>query len=254
MKYTLLELTQTILSSMDSDSVNSISDTEESMQVATVIRSAYFDMITRAKLPEHYSKFNLIPSGDISKPTLMTVPDTVSEVLWVRYDKQTALDTDMRYERLTPLAKEVFLDRMYNLNEDDTDIGTFTHTVDGNSMNFLYWNRCPPNFYTCFDDHTIIFDGYDSDVDTTLQGSKTDCYGKRIIAWTVADSFVPDLDDEQFALLLNEAKSLAWAELKQSVHQKAEINARRGWTHVSKSKSAVKLESDFDKLPHFGRK
>lgn len=42
MKYTLLELTQRILESMNSDEVNSIGDTEESMTVANIIKESLF--------------------------------------------------------------------------------------------------------------------------------------------------------------------------------------------------------------------
>ena len=53
MKYTLLEMTQDILSNMSSDEVNSISDTTESLQVATIIKQKYFDLISRVNRPEH---------------------------------------------------------------------------------------------------------------------------------------------------------------------------------------------------------
>ena len=53
MKYTLLEMTQDILSNMSSDEVNSISDTPESLQVATIIKQKYYDIVSRGDLPEH---------------------------------------------------------------------------------------------------------------------------------------------------------------------------------------------------------
>ncbi len=52
-------------------------------------------------------------------------------------------------------------------------------------------------------------------MDTTLQTSKTLCYGQIIPTFTLEDSFIPDLDDTQFPLLLNEAKAIAFVELKQ---------------------------------------
>lgn len=254
MKYTLLDLTQTVASSLDADYVNSISDTVESQQIATIIRTVYFDLVARANLPSNFSSFSLIASGSSSKPTLMTVPTTVEQVLWVKYNKETSDDTDMNYQLLDALPIAQFMDRMHSLRESEDNIGTFSHIVDGNSTDFLYMDDRAPNYYTSLDDYTIIFDSYDSDVDTTLQGSKTQCYGKRVIPWTVSDTFTPDLNDEQFALLVNEAKAMAWAELRQVSHQKAELNARRGWSHLGKSKTAVPLQSDFDKLRNFGRK
>ena len=45
MKFTLLEMVQEILSDMDSDEVDSIEDTVEAEQVATIVRSTYLAMM-----------------------------------------------------------------------------------------------------------------------------------------------------------------------------------------------------------------
>lgn len=254
MKYTLLELTQTILSSMDSDEVNSIADTTEAMQVATIIRTAYFDILNRANLPEHTSLITLDASGDNTKPTLMTVPSTVKEVLWIKYNKATVEDTDINMQDVLFLPLESFLNIMYQLDPDADNVESFTHTIGSDTFTVLYYNDRGPSYYTTFDDNTILFDSYDTEVDTTLQKSKTLAAAKLVIPFTISDSFTPDLDEPQFALLLNEAKSLAWAELKQTQHPKAEQSARRGWVNMQKNKYAVKPESDFEKLPNFGRR
>lgn len=254
MKYTLLDLTQTILSSMGSDEVNSITDTPESLQVATLVRTAYFDMVARANLNEHYSLVNLDASGDSSKPTLMTMPDTVSEIVWVRYDKQTTDDPYINMQLITYVSPEEFLDRMYQIDQTDSSVGTFTHTLDENEITFVYYDDKAPDYYTVFDDLTFIFDSYDSSVDTTLTGSKTLVYARNIVPFNMSDNFTPDLDDTQFPLLLNEAKSLAWAELRQTVNQKSEVGARRGWVQLQKQKNNTVKENYFDQLPNFGRR
>lgn len=255
MKYTLLDLTQTILSSMDSDEVNSISDTPESLQVATCIRSTYFDIINRANLEEHYSLITLNASGDGSKPTLMTMPTTVADLQWLKYDCATVDDPEINMQDLTYIEPKEFLDRMYSLDESETNVGTFIHTFDnGDEVKFLYTNDNAPSTYTVFDDYTFIFDSYDAAMDSTLQKAKTLGRARNTINWSMTDSFIPDLDETQFPLLLNEAKSLAWLELKQLPHQKAEVFARRGWTSVQKNKINTSDERDFDRLPYFGRR
>lgn len=254
MKYSLLDLTQTVLSSMDSDAVNSITDTAESTQVSTLIRTVFFDLVARGDLPENYTWFTLTASGSALKPTLMTLPDDVISIMWVKYNKSTASDTDIEYEDLLSMRREAFLERMYMLRQSDTNVGLFSHSVEGYSANFLYLNDRAPSSYTLFNDRTLIFDSYDAAVDTTLQSNKTLAYGKKSYTWTETDLFEPPLNDEQFALLLNESKALAWAELKQAPHSKAEQNARRGWSHSQKTKNAIKLESDLNQLPNFGRK
>jgi hypothetical protein len=142
---------------------------------------------------------------------------------------------------------------MHQLNADDTNVESFTVTFDGNAMEFLCTNFVGPSYYTTYNDSTVIFDSFDAAVDTTLQQSKTWGYGVKTLDWQDSDDFIPTLDDNQFPLLLNESKALAFAELKQITHPKAEQYARRAWVNLGKSKYRVNTISDFEKLPSFGR-
>lgn len=254
MKYNLLELTQVVASSMDSDEINSIGDSTESLQIANIIRTVYFDIIGRANLPEHFSVINLISSTDATKPTLMTLPNTVSELKWVKYNgKIQSSDPDM-FQIVAKQSLEDFVERMHMINTHDSGTGSFTHTVGPNTFTVYYKNYTPPSYYTTFDDNTILFDSYNSAVETTLQTSNSMCYGKNVIPFSMSDSFTPNLDEEQFPLLLNESKELAWTELKQAQHPIATRNSKRGWAHAQKAKDAIPLQTDFDKLPFFGRR
>src|SRR6266705_2351490 len=85
MKRNLLDLTQSILSSLSSDEVNSISDTTESLQVAEAIRTTYFNIITRIGLTKNTQLIQLNPSLDASTPVLMYVPDGTSRIEWLKY-------------------------------------------------------------------------------------------------------------------------------------------------------------------------
>lgn len=256
MRMTLLEITQEILSSMDSDEVNSISDTTESAQVATIIRRVYYDIVSRTSLPEHFELFELTASGDSSKPTLMYRPAKVNQLIWLKYDKQMLGDTASNYELVNYMPPTEFANMMHSLNTDETDVASFDHTISGDSITFLYRNDKAPDWWTSFDDYTFVFDSFDAEVDTTLQKTKTVCYGLVGVDWTLADGFYPDLDAQQFPLLVNEAKSLAWAELKQAQHMKAEQSARRQWIHLQQSKNALpsKRGEFFSQLPNYGRK
>ena len=59
MRYSLIELVQRILESMDSDEVDSISDTVESLAVANSGKECYFDIISNLDLPEKVDIFQL---------------------------------------------------------------------------------------------------------------------------------------------------------------------------------------------------
>lgn len=80
MKKTLLEMTQTILSSLDSDEVNSTSDTTESLQVARLIQTVYESLVDIANLPEVKTLFELSASADPDLPVVMYRPDNVLDV------------------------------------------------------------------------------------------------------------------------------------------------------------------------------
>jgi hypothetical protein len=103
------------------------------------------------------------------------------------------------------------------------------------------------NFY-------VIFDSYDNTQDNTLQASKTLVYGTRVPDFLLQDNFIPDIDDQQFSLLINESKALAWVELRQMPHSKAEQEIKRQWAAVQKDKSVSGKPVYFDQFPYFGRK
>lgn len=261
MKYTLLELTQAVLSSMDSDEVTSINDTVESLQVVEVIKTVYDDIISRSDLQTSKTLFNLTESGLPSKPTLMTKPEDIDKLEWLKYNAIQDGDTAPNWVYLRYLPPEMYIDMMHSQNLDESWIESFNHTFpDGSNVLFYYRNDRSPENYTTFDDGTLFFDAYDSALDTYLLGSKTLCYGSRVSDFQSVDSYVPNLHPQQFSLLLNEAKSLAWAELKQTVHQKAEQTARRNWVHLQKTRNQVPTSDrfdggnhNFDKLPNFSR-
>jgi hypothetical protein len=208
MRYTLLELVQNVLSSIDGDEVNSITDTVESQQVVKIIQNVYDDVVSRLDLHANKVLFNLDASGDNDKPVLMTKPDNIDVVHWIRYNKIEDGDTNPAWTDLKFLPVLDFIERCQGFNLDETFVDSMEHTADGYTFTMHYMNDRGPSFYTSFNDNTILFDAYDSDVDDTLQTSKTLCYGTQETPWSDTDAFELDLQPEHFALIVNEAKSL----------------------------------------------
>lgn len=253
MKYTLLEMTQDILSSMDSDEVNSITDTTESEQVSRIIRACYFDVISN-NLPEDTTVYQLQASGDSTKPVLMTRPEDVHTLTILKYNKIADGEEDPRFVELTPLHMNAFFDMTHSLTLSDDDVASMTHTLDGASITFLYRTDKAPDYFTCVDDHTFLFDSYDSEVDTTLQASKTFCIGEKEKTFTLSDNYEIDLDEAQHIWLLNEAKALAFAEMKQATHPKAEQTAKRQRIKAQKAKYVMNdAYLNYTALPNYGR-
>lgn len=249
MKYSLLELVQNVLSSLDSDEVDSIDDTAEARQVAQIVRQCYFNIVARADLPELKDLFTLTASGDNTKPVLMTFPSNVTSIDWLKYNKKTPSLTTETFAYVTILPRQQYLDMIHSMLESEATVDVMSH----GGFDFLYRNDKNPDYCTVLSDSEIVFDSFLNTVDTTLQTSKTLCFGNTIPTFSLIDTFTPALDDQQFPLLLNEAKSMAMIELKQQPNQSAVQESRRQWRTLQRTKSIDGVPTAFDALPNFGR-
>lgn len=236
MKYTLLEMVQDVLSSMDSDEVNSINDTTESMQVARIVRSCYFDVVS-VKLPELTTLYQLNATTDPTKPVMMTLPSNVHSIMTLKYDKATVDHPDQDFTMLTPLTNEDFFNMTHMLSLSEDNVASMELNIQGDLFNFLYRTDKHPDYYTVIGDDTFLFDSFDSTIDNTLQKSKTFAIGEKESVFNLTDSYVIDLDESQHIWLLNEAKTLAFVEMKQSQHPVAERTAKRQRIKAQKDKS-----------------
>jgi hypothetical protein len=366
MKYTLLQLTQSILSALNSDQVNSISDTVESLQVAECIRTSYFNMLGRYDLPEHNQLLNLMASGNASMPTLMYKPPGVNRIEWIKYynsnilqgstvfDQFGAYSHDLNldlvpqnpwtttsttsvtigtglvtftvaetstlgiiigqgvqayynasnvlngivnsftsttitinvnsfagagtyaqwtingsggliqappgYEHVHIMDMQEFIDYTSHFNLSEDDVSSYTLTIDENTsglpgvFTINYKNSAQPRHCCIIANNYILFDSYDNTQDSTLQASKSMALAWVMPAFNMEDSFIPYLDDQQFPMLLNESKALAFLEIKQMPHSKAEHEVSRQLASLQKFKALANKPHPFAYLPNFGRR
>lgn len=245
---TLLEIVQDILNDMDSDEVNSIDDTVEAAQVAAIVRSTYYAMITNRNWPHTRKTIALTASGDADYPTHMKLPDNVKELCFVNYNKIKSDETRKRYEPIRYLEPDAFIRRQNALNNDNDNIDVI---VDYTGVELLIRNDKAPEYYTSFDDTYMVFDSYDSELETTLQNSKVQAMAYVIPDWTHTDEAYPDLPDEAFIALLEEAKSKASFKLRQFQDVKAEQEASRQQRWLSRR---VRRIDNGVKYPNYGRK
>ena len=207
MKLSLLDMTQNILSALDSDPVDSIDETVEAVQVAELVKEAYFELISQRDWPFLHQLSSLQALGDTSNPTKMKIPDTWNKVKWIKYNKK----------EIQWMPPEVFNDLISDRVEQ-------SGVVDANG----YVINRDPEYWTSYDDQYVVFDGYNSSEGSTLQQSRSNAYGVMQASWTHADSFTPDIPEKFFPTLLAEAKSQAFVNLKQQANEREERKAKRG--------------------------
>lgn len=254
MKYTLLELVQAILAALEDDEVNSINDTASSLQVAGIVKETYFEIVGGLDLPEHYD-FIELTATNTTTPTVMYLPDNVLALSWIKYDNQTVDDDSPRYVEVPFQELDDFIAMMHSLTTATDNVITYELTVNGASVNIFGMDNAFPIRYTCFDDHTLVFDSYNETYDTNLVANKTLAYGLIAPTFALEDDFTPDLDPKQFSLLLSESKAQAFQEIGKKANSKAEQRARKGWIRSQRNKQAVPFpHNEFARLPNYGRK
>lgn len=257
MKYTLLELTQAVLRSIKGEQVNDIADTDESNDVVSIIKECFYTLISSQDFPEVKNLFELNASGNVAKPVLMTIPDDVYTMEWLKYNAVRDGDTDPVWNDISFLQLKDFLDHTGMFNTEETEVLEMSHVVGSDTLQFKYRNDRAPSFFTTLDDESLIFDSYDSEVETTLSKAKTQAYGIRIADFNEDNDYVLPLDNHQFQILLKEAKAMAWQEMKSIDNRQAKLDARKLRISAEGRKSKANQKNMgywYDQYPNYGRK
>lgn len=246
-KPTLLELTQDVLLAIESDAVNSINDTLEATQVAKVIKRTFETLSDEKNWPHQKDTFILESLIDTAKPTHLRLPENVKELQEFNYNKRKVTDTNDKYSSVKYLAPEVFLRRQNGL---DSSVAEVVSVILASGITLFVRNDNPPARWTSFDDNIIVADSFDSAVETTLQQTKTQCWGyKNSAELVLADTSVPDLPEEMFSMLRYESISVASVEIRQADNPKAEQSSRR--QRIQQSVKSWRTRTNL-KLPDLG--
>lgn len=246
MKRTLLDMVQDILSDADSDEVNSISDTVEAMQVARIIRTAYEEIISSRSWPHLSQLTTLTAAADVDTPTHFTIDDSVQYLEWVKYNKKTG--TREMFEDVVYMQPKDFLNMTHGRVSTNTNVQTVDDSTAGK---LLILNDKMPDYWTTFDDETIIMDSFDSAVETTLQESKVQASAYVEPVFSLTDTYVPDLPAKTFSYLLAESKSVAFNTLYQEANSKEEQKSRRQRIYTARN---ARSQNKAVRTPDYGRK
>lgn len=247
-KLTLLSMVQKILSSMDSDDVNDIADTEEALQVVDIIEDTYNFLMVQLDPPHLKQTCKMLNGGDATRPTNLIIPDEVSEISKLKYEITDTDDTNRVFRDLIYCEPQDFVDKL--LVRDSSAVEVQESTSPNGTPLFLF-NERPPTFWTSFDDELIVADAYDNTESITLLGSKTIVLCKVIPDFTKANSFVADLPEKYFPVFLAESRRACHLYLKQ---QDSAVDAKRALqgTHTIRNKDWK--AHDPKKKIKFGRK
>jgi hypothetical protein len=245
-KRTLLEVVQEILNDLDSDEVNSIDDTVEAAQVASIVRATYNEMISNRNWP-HLKKISKLTALGTSYPNYFQIPDRVKELVSIKYNVIKDGETRVQYRDIKWKYPDEFMNLIYARNSDNSNI---SQVQDFSGVVLLIQTDKAPEYWTTFDDKYIVCDSYDSVVDDALKEVKSQAILYQEPTWVHTDAAYPDLPEEAFSALIEEAKSTAFIVLKQMANQKAEQKAGRQQRWLARK--AWKVQGGI-RYPSYGR-
>lgn len=219
---TLLEIVQDTLTLMESEPVNSLSDSIEAEDIASICEATFYDTLLYHEVKDHEGLIKLEALSDNSFPTHFLYPMSVNRVEKVWYDTS---------ENDTREYKEIYwCDPLEFLSKTDKHSSNYTNVLDKTQQtNLRIGNDAPPSFYTSFDNKYIVMDSFKSTVDSSLRESKVRAYGNKYPDFKrFDDTYYPELPDVLFPYYIAECKSRALDAFKGGTTQKTEQAARRG--------------------------
>ncbi len=250
-KTTLIEIVQGILSEADGDEVNSVSDTVESDQCARIVISEFETIVDDFDIKMHETLKQLQATSSAT-PTQMTRPEGFHSVEWVKYDRRVS-GTDPKFEKVTYRDPVSFLALTDSRTLGDSDVESYALGDSGH--NLLIKNDQAPQFWTILEGYDdIIFDSFDSSLETNLQASKTLARGVQRPTLTLADASVPDLPENLMGLLKNRARSFYWDVYKEGATQGIARRERHSEVRSQRKKYVTKQLQQERSGPNYGRK
>lgn len=247
MKRTLLEITREILSDMEGDDVSSYTDTVESQQVAEIVRATYDQIISGRDWPHLYRIFRLTSTFS-GTPTRMLLPENVMDIKFVKYNCQRLGQNRDVWTEIKYLPPQEFLAMT---EARDSTLLTVTDWDELESGVTIHaYNDRPPTYYTSFYENALIFDSFDEEMETNMRSIQSYCYGKIYPSYTMADNLYFPLPVDAYPYFIEEAKSTAFATLKQMPNPKAEQHAMTHRRRMSQEKWIIKQGVQY---PNYGR-
>lgn len=206
---TVLSYVQGALSTMDSDNVDGIGETVESVQIATLLQDTYYELLNRQEWEFLKGPISLVSAVSIADPTRFAVANAVRHYLGIWYnisDDTTVERREMRYMEPVEFLRGF---------SGGAATGKQLVTLESQLQFYVRTDRSP-HFYTTFDDVSVHFDAVDSSIESTLQTAKVSAYGLALPSFSVADTFVPELPEHMIPLLQASLNSAAHLYFKQS--------------------------------------
>lgn len=214
----LVDMAERVAQFCNASHIDSIHDTDESYRIAQIIKETYETMILSQEIQTALELFHLQSATAENLKTTLYLPDECLTLDIVKYTTKRGNIYSPTY--LEPME---FISRSLDLDVTRDCVETVRDPESNTVYNIL--NNKDPSYYTVMSGKYLVFDSYNKDFEDLIQGRHALVYGHTLPEFKLEDNFIPDLQEQQFPVLLSRAKTAADMELRNNFNQ---VEADRG--------------------------
>ena len=181
MKYTLLQMVQRIAAKLGGDEISTLDETIEAVDIKNEVLNTFDDLISIQEWEwlKHIPRQLDARTVDPAQPAcVLNIPADVLHIESLMYEVQSVVGERATCKKLTYLAPAAFQQMVMSRG-----IGDNIDELTVNEIPWRIYNNRNPSYFTTFDERVVVFDGYDSAIDTTgIDYSKTSCITRITIS------------------------------------------------------------------------
>ena len=235
MTMNLVDMAERVAQFCNASHIDSINDSDESLRIAQIIKETYETMVLSQEIQTALELFKLQSASNSSLKTTLYLPEDCLTLDIVKYTSHQNKIYSPQY--LEPMD---FISRSLDLDVTRPEVETVVDPESATTYNILnnkdhkyYTQTAYQQIYTSSsfnitsltNSFQMVFDSYNKDFEDVLQGRHALVYGHTLPEFKLEDDFVPDLQEQQFPVLLSKAKTAADMELRNNFNQ---VEADRG--------------------------
>ena len=218
MTMNLVDMAERVAQFCNASHIDSIHDTDESYRIAQIIKETYETMILSQEIQTALELFHLQSATAEDLKTTLYLPDECLTLDIVKYTNHQGKIYSPQY--LEPMD---FISRSLDLDVTRPNVTTVVDPESNTTYNIQ--TDKDPSYYTVMSGKYLVFDSYNKDFEDLIQGRHALVYGHTMPEFKLEDNFIPDLQEQQFPVLLSRAKTAADMELRNNFNQ---VEADRG--------------------------
>lgn len=225
---TLIDVVKSTLNAISGDEVSSVADTPDALQIASLCRDVFEELISITDWPHLFDHSNLTTVADANAPTYLTIDGSVARIDSLRYNTTKASDANETWKTLEWKDPEEFIDITFSRKSGDADVEVSTG-LGGAGIKLYVHNDTDPTYWTTFDDSYIVLDAYDVTEDPSgAVGTKALAKVKTFPVFDeTTDGFVIPLPEYMHALYKARVRVKAFETIKQIPSRQDDREATR---------------------------